>query len=558
MVERFDPFYYIPLHDTIKSLLNDESVMDIVLESSKRIHTDGVIEDFCDGSVFKSHPLFAKDPLALQSITYYDEVELYNPLGSHVKRHKLGIVVFTLGNIPPKYRSQLEIINLAVVATVPVIEKHGLDAVLKPFVDDINCLSADGIEHTFAGTSRVFRGALLAFLADNLASNELGGFKKSFSFSFRYCRTCLCTRDSASSSFVSESFTKRCDSSHKERLKMLDTPARDQFSKTYGINKDSILLNVQYYSMFNGGLPHDIMHDLLEGVASCEVKHLLSIFIRNKLFSLDEFNRKLIAFNYGFSKSDKPVPILTRHLANSFRQSASQMLLLLCVLPFRIGHMIPVEDEHWICFLLLRKILDIVLSPVASSSICISLKLLIKDHNELYPRVYGSSAFLPKMHFLVHFLVHYPEQILQQGPMIRTWTMRHEAKLNVFKQASRLANFKNISLSLASRHQRWIGYQMASGKLINANQLECGPACSSVSSGTNELQNETKDVQDAIIEVFPEISFQTIVFRPTWIIKEGITYKCNNAFLITGSDGLDPVFSRLDEILVIGGNYAAF
>ena len=41
---------------------------------------------------------------------------LPNPLGSHVKKHKLGI-----GNIAPKYRSQLKAINVAIVATLPVI-----------------------------------------------------------------------------------------------------------------------------------------------------------------------------------------------------------------------------------------------------------------------------------------------------------------------------------------------------------------------------------------------------------------------------------------------------
>ena len=80
-------------------------------------------------------------------------------------------------------------INLAIVSTVPVIEKHSLDEVLKPFINDINILSTTGISLTVHGVSRTFKGALLAFLGDNLASNDLGGFKKSFSFSFRSCRS---------------------------------------------------------------------------------------------------------------------------------------------------------------------------------------------------------------------------------------------------------------------------------------------------------------------------------------------------------------------------------
>ena len=97
-------------------------------------------------------------------------------MGSHVKKHKLGIVFYTLGNIAPEYRSQLKVINLAIIATVPLIEKHGLDEVLKPFFNDLNTLTTTGISVSVNKVPRIFKGGLLAFLADNLASNDLGGF----------------------------------------------------------------------------------------------------------------------------------------------------------------------------------------------------------------------------------------------------------------------------------------------------------------------------------------------------------------------------------------------
>lgn len=131
--------------------------------------------------MFKTHPLFLADPYALQVVA---ELELCNPLGSHIKQHKLGIVFYTLANIHPKHRSQLKNINLAIVASVPTIEKHGIDNILKPFISDLNILSTTGIEVSNSGCTRTFRGALVTFLADNLASNDLGGFKKSLHFVF--------------------------------------------------------------------------------------------------------------------------------------------------------------------------------------------------------------------------------------------------------------------------------------------------------------------------------------------------------------------------------------
>ena len=88
-------------------------------------------------------------------------------------------------------------------------------------------------------------------------------------------------------------------------------------------------------------------------------------------------------------------------------------------------------------FILLKKILDFVMCPNLTKNRCASLKLLIKEHHDLFVRLYGQTALIPKMHFLIH----YPDQIETVGPMICTWTIRHEAKLNFFKRASQLLNF---------------------------------------------------------------------------------------------------------------------
>ena len=47
---------------------------------------------------------------------------------------------YLLGNINPRYRSQLKAIQLVAIANVSVIETHGVDAVLKPVVEDIKKL----------------------------------------------------------------------------------------------------------------------------------------------------------------------------------------------------------------------------------------------------------------------------------------------------------------------------------------------------------------------------------------------------------------------------------
>ena len=73
--------------------------MDKVLRGHKV--QDEHLGDFCDGSLFKNHPLFSVEPHALQIMLYFDELEVCNPLGSSAKVHKLGmcVVLFEVGII---------------------------------------------------------------------------------------------------------------------------------------------------------------------------------------------------------------------------------------------------------------------------------------------------------------------------------------------------------------------------------------------------------------------------------------------------------------------------
>ena len=534
---------------TLEKLLQDPTILEQIDNSPSRVRTDGILEDFCDAGLFKHHPLFSTDAYALQIIGYFDELEICNPLGTHIKKHKVGIVFFTLGNIHPKFRSTFRAMNLVIVATKPVIEKHGLDAILEPFFRDLNILATKGFNVCIDGSERLFKGALLTFLADNLASNELGGFKLSFSFSFRFCRTCLIKHDEIAEKYTCDSLVKRSQSNHEQQCKQLVGPTKSHYSKTYGINRRSALLDVVHFCMFDGGLPHDMMHDILEGVASREVKLLLKHCISRKYLTLEEYNRRLINFNFGYTESDKPVPILSSHFQTDkpIRSSASQMRLLLQILPFLIGDKIPESEDCWKCFLLLRKIVDIVLCPLASENTSSSLGFLIKEHQIAFMALYPAH-FIPKMHFLLH----YPAQILQLGPLVRTWTIRYEAKLNFFKQASTTSGYKNITLSLANHHQRWMCYEMSTSKLIHSPS-ECGP-----SKTPTLLKDERAEFQANVLKEMPNIRMDTVLHRPNWVHREGVTYKSNNAFVIVGSDGLDPLFACIDELIVIGGDMLIF
>ncbi len=152
-----------------------------------------LLGDFCDGSLFKAHDLFSSDPFALQVIPYYDELEIVNPIGTYVKKHKLGCLFFFVGNVRPQFRSTFKAIHLVAVACSQVIELYGIDKFLTPFVEELKVLYCDGISVSIGGEDQTFYGAVLAFLADTQAAHSLGGFKGSMSFALRICRSCMST-----------------------------------------------------------------------------------------------------------------------------------------------------------------------------------------------------------------------------------------------------------------------------------------------------------------------------------------------------------------------------
>ena len=114
-------------------------------------------------------------------------------------------------------------------------------------------------------------------------------------------------------------------------------------------------------------------------------------------------------------------------------------------------------------------------------------------------------------------MVHYPIQIIDVGTMVRTWTIHHEAKFSFFKQASRLANFKNVAQSVVNRHQHWFCYQMTSSRngLLHS-LLECGPTVKSI-GGPTVLQDESSTLKEVIICALPKVSLGSTIFHAVWV-----------------------------------------
>ncbi len=184
----------------------------------------------------------------------------------------------------------------------------------KPFVESIISLCKNGLDISFEGKKQNYKVGLHGFLADNLGAHLIGGFKESMSFAYRICRTCMATTAQIQTSFLESQFKLRTATERMQQVKSLN----DGTSIEYGINHPSELDKIRSISVAQN-LPHDIIHDLFEGVVQYEMKLVIL----------------------------------------KVKQSASKIWLHVVTLPLIIGDFIPELCLEWVLYMLLLRICSI-------------------------------------------------------------------------------------------------------------------------------------------------------------------------------------------------------
>lgn len=197
--------------------------------------------------------------------------------------------------------------------------------------------------------------------------------------------------------------------------------------------------------------PADVMHDGLEGVISFDLEVVIKGLVKTNIITVRIFNERLATFNYGKTDSkDKPakLPLDFVQKNKSLSGKAAQKCSLFYLLPFLIGDLVPIGNKYWELYILCRQTFEIIFSPVIDTDWLPYLESTISDHNRLFLEL--GQGFPAK----VHYLLHYPRLILENGPLRWLWCMRFEANHQYFKNAARqVRNFINISKTLAERYQ---------------------------------------------------------------------------------------------------------
>ncbi|CAF1491181.1 unnamed protein product [Rotaria sordida] len=118
--------YFIPIDRTLSSMLKSQPLR---LEISENIQQQRInvendsdlmfsIRDGCYGNRFD------QDSLLIQ--LYLDDIGLTNPLGAKRDKHKMTMVYFSLEDVPDKYRSKLDFIQLIAVCESKILKVNFL------------------------------------------------------------------------------------------------------------------------------------------------------------------------------------------------------------------------------------------------------------------------------------------------------------------------------------------------------------------------------------------------------------------------------------------------
>ncbi len=310
-----------------------------------------------------------------------------------------------------------------------------------------------------------------------------------------------------------------------------------QSSSSGGVKFNSLFNTLTYFHVCQPGLPPCLGHDLFEGIVSYDLALYINHFVKvDKLFSYLLLNRRINQFKYlGKDANDKPCEVSPEGV--KLGGHAVQNWCLLRMLPVLIGDKIenPGDNEIWQLALQLREIVELICAPAISTGQIAYLRVIIDEYLHCRKQAFPNHPLKPKHHYVSH----YPELIVQFGPLIRLWTLRFESKHTYFKQCLRkLRNFKNPCSTLAERHQLLQAF-LSAGKFF--------PPAVLVEKGTPFFSGDyNDDIREAVAQHHFE-AVNTLIAHE--VVVKGTKYK-KNMFIVINDEDKGLVIGKIKVIVI--------
>ena len=426
-------------------------------------------------------------------------------LGSGRGKSKLLQLYWTVADLPLKYRSKTDSMQLGLVIQEKLLKKYGYLKVYERLLRDMLEL-----EHGIQIDKPFPRKVKISFtlhLGDNLESHSLGGFKTSFSKGY-ICRVCHiksdeldkkihdCGEEGENKYWSVEEY----DSIVRRLGKKMQLPPQEDITvENLGLHlfdeipepgtlqeteveaeddtyteeeqgftddiddtnfniKDDCPFNLLQSFHATESLPQDVMHDFLEGIMAEDLLGVIKILISKSYFDEFSYNENLAKFKFKRSDSaNKPekISIASKKLKGK-AFSISTHVRFFGLLLVNLEPAVELFNEKaYVMFLYLSRILEKVMTPCIRYFEIENLEEETIAYLNLRREVFQEFPTLltnPKPKH--HYSNHYSQSILKYGPCPATWTARYESKNRVAKLlATSAKNFKNISLTVCRRQQ---------------------------------------------------------------------------------------------------------
>lgn len=382
-----------------------------------------------------------KDVLWLPIFFYNDDFEGLNALGAHATAYSINASYIKLGALPPELNSKISFIFPLAFCYAKDLNEFSVNVVFKEVITMLNDLYDNGIDITVANYTKI-KFIVTNILADNKGSSSILNFVCNFSTTKYFCRFCKHDKEEIKKITEIDNNKLRTSANYKEDIILNNY-------KLTGIRGETVFSQLRNFDVVDNSVS-DFMHDIAEGVVSSDICQIILAFIGKKYFSLDYLNNRMRSFKYNQDIKNRPDNITLNNLKSlNLKFTASEAIVFVVHLNLIIGEKIPLGDEHWRLYILLREIIRLVTSSTHESFTAKILSQVIAEHNKLYVRLFGATQ-----KYKTHLLLHYSVIMNRFGPLNQFSNFRYESKHSEFvKTTQNSCNKINIPKTLAIKVQ---------------------------------------------------------------------------------------------------------
>lgn len=520
----------VSLRKRLKLELENFDTLDVIMNYQDSVEGSENLENFVQCELFKEKKkkkyeylksvsqYHVSSDIILPLFIYYDDFQVNAALGPHPG--KIGGLYASIPCLPPECQGSLDNIYLVQLIKTSLKKVYNNDEVFTAVKDELKFLEDEGI----IVSTKAGREVRIRFiLGDNLGIHSMLDFVECFSATYP-CRFCKATNAMVKQLCVEDPALLRTINNYQSDVEL------DNLSQT-GIKKPSLFNDIQSFHVTENYCV-DIMHDLLEGICHYDLYHILRHFIYiEEIFTLETFNLKLVDYDWGpIDSRNKPPELKKSDLSGGgkLKTTSADMWCLMRNLPIILGELIPVNDDFWLLFLLLRRIMDIVFAKKLPKNFSETLQTLVKEHNQLYLDITGDTL-KPKMHNMIH----YHSIMKYAGNLSQMSSMRFEGYHRLLKKsANAISSRINIELSLATKQQLWLNEKL----IVNASILP-----------KTTFGPQSKFFLDYVLHSH---GISENVTNVSWVDYKGTKYHSGIMVVVGIDDDSCPIFWRIEEIFV--------